>query len=423
MKLRPSIAAIVLVVLGLLLSVCRAADEAPEAERPRILVHIMPWFESKDYSGAWGWHWTMGKRSPDRADASGRREIASHDYPVIGPYDSADPDLLEYHTLLMKIAGIDGVIADWYGSEDFHDYGSIHRRTRLLFNTVKQHGLQFAVCYEDRVLRVMSEKNKLGPAQAVEHARAHFRFCDENWFAEPLYAKWHGKPLLLVFGPDYLTASQWDVALAGWKHPPALFTLHETRKPAVGTFAWPPMWASKDGVLGEKELDGYFDRFYGEPGVKIAGAFPGFHDYYAEAGVQPTHGRLDARDGKTFRQSLERALRSKAPFIQIATWNDFGEGTTIEPTIEYKYRYLEVVQSVRKRSGSPLRYGPVDLQLPARIYALRKASSHEPATQRALDEVVSSLVGGISARASIRLDELERTSRSRVKPDLPGAGA
>src|SRR5689334_4515096 len=84
-----------------------------------------------------GWHWTMGRFDPERIGPEGRREIASHSYPLVGPYDSADPDVLEYHTLLMKVAGIDGVVADWYGSEDFNDYAAIHRRTALLFEETK----------------------------------------------------------------------------------------------------------------------------------------------------------------------------------------------------------------------------------------------------------------------------------------------
>ena len=142
----------------------------------------MPWFESKPISGTWGWHWTMNHFDPERSDPSGRRDIASHYYPLIGPYDSADPDVLEYHTLLMKVAGIDGVVADWYGSEDFNDYAMIHRRTILLFESLKRRGLKFAVCYEDRVLKAMSERNRWTPAQAVEHGKTHLRFCEENWF-------------------------------------------------------------------------------------------------------------------------------------------------------------------------------------------------------------------------------------------------
>src|SRR5215218_8374192 len=97
----------------------------------------------------------MGHFHPDQSDSKDRRDIASHYYPLIGPYDSADPDVLEYHTLLMKIAGIDGAIADWYGSEDFNDYAMIHRRTSSLFESLQRRGMKFAVCYEDRVLKAM----------------------------------------------------------------------------------------------------------------------------------------------------------------------------------------------------------------------------------------------------------------------------
>ena len=83
----------------------------------KIMVHYMPWFATKSYSrtiprpeyppgGHW-WHWEMGWINPENVDEeTGRRQIASHFYPLIGPYDSYDPDLMEYHVLLMKLAGI-----------------------------------------------------------------------------------------------------------------------------------------------------------------------------------------------------------------------------------------------------------------------------------------------------------------------------
>jgi hypothetical protein len=59
----------------------------------QVYVHYMPWFKSKEYAGAWGLHWTMRNQNPDRVLPNGNREIASHYYPLIGPYDSADPDV------------------------------------------------------------------------------------------------------------------------------------------------------------------------------------------------------------------------------------------------------------------------------------------------------------------------------------------
>ncbi len=401
------IALIAGIVWGLGNPGARADDGAKRASRPLILVHDMPWFVAPPVGGVWGWHWTMGRRDPGRSDASGRREIAAHDSPEIGPYDSSDPVVLEYHALLMKLAGIDGVVADWYGNEDFNDYAIIHRNTSALFDVLERFGLKFAVCYEDRAIKAMAEKAAMTPAQAVEHGRTHLRYCEANWFGRPGYATWEGKPLLMVFGPDHLAPAQWEEVFAGLRAQPAFFTLHERKAPAIGSFAWPPMWRSKGGVLDPKDLDDYFDQFERRPGAKVAGAWPGFHDYYQEAGVHPSFGRLDARDGETFRKTLGRAMASGSPYIQIATWNDFGEGTSIEPARGYGYRYLETIQEVRRRAeGDRFPYRPADLRLPLRIYGLRK----RPADRKAVDETAKLLADGDAAGAARRLDALEASS-------------
>ena len=90
------------------------------AAEPRLLVHYMPWYATKDVSGAWGWHWTMNHFDPEQKKWDAQRKIASHDYPLIGPYDSGDDHALECHALLMKIAGLDGVVIDWYGTSDLN---------------------------------------------------------------------------------------------------------------------------------------------------------------------------------------------------------------------------------------------------------------------------------------------------------------
>ena len=71
----------------------------------KVYVHYMPWFQSKPHDGYWGQHWTMTNKNPDILDENGINEIASYYNPLIGPYSSSDPDLHEYHFLLMKLAG------------------------------------------------------------------------------------------------------------------------------------------------------------------------------------------------------------------------------------------------------------------------------------------------------------------------------
>ena len=133
--------------------------EQVAAEKPRvvdgsqrmILAHYMPWYVAKPFSQVWGWHWTMNHFDPEQV-VNGERPIASHFYPLIGPYDSGDPYLLEYHLLLMKLAGIDGVVVDWYGLQDFRDYRVLHRNTQRLVDQVERLGMKFAICYEDQTI-------------------------------------------------------------------------------------------------------------------------------------------------------------------------------------------------------------------------------------------------------------------------------
>src|SRR6267154_2740750 len=136
-----------------------------------VLVYYMPWFTAKPYSDSWGWHWTMNHFNPDEVNALGQRHIASWYYPLIGPYDSSDPAVLEYHVLLMKLAGIDGVIVDWYGSANVLDYGLNNQATLKLFEFTRKAGLKFCICYEDQTVRHMLDGHYLEPDRAISEAQ------------------------------------------------------------------------------------------------------------------------------------------------------------------------------------------------------------------------------------------------------------
>ena len=120
-------------------------DSIWSQEKPLVLTHYMPWFNSKPISGDWGWHWKLKNRNPEKV-VNGKHEIASHYYPLMGPYDSSDSDALECHVLLMKIAGINGVIIDWYGIKEHWDYGVNHQNTLAMIKAVKKADLKYAIC-------------------------------------------------------------------------------------------------------------------------------------------------------------------------------------------------------------------------------------------------------------------------------------
>jgi hypothetical protein len=377
-----------------------------------LMAHYMPWYEADPAAKQWGWHWTMNRYRPERV-TNGRPEAASHYRPLLGLYDSNDEDALECHVLLMKLAGIDGVIVDWYGTEAFLDYGIIHRNTRHLVRVIEKAGLKFAVCYEDQTVPKLIAAKRLGEAEAVAHGQRLLRWLEKEWFASPAYLTLEGRPVFLVFGPQYYKNEQWEQIFAGLRRRPQFFTQLDRRVPsAVGGFGWPI--PNKGTENSFRELDAYYARAK-TWSQQIPPAYPRFHDIYKEAGVHDSYGSIDDRAGKTYEETLERALKSRAAVTQLVTWNDWGEGTMIEPSVEFGYRDLEATQRLRRRHIEPrFRYAARDLRLPVQWFHLRQRYRDNPAVRAKLG---AALHAGQLDKARTLLDTYEKEpAQEKRKP-------
>ncbi|KAF0152560.1 MAG: hypothetical protein FD143_876 [Ignavibacteria bacterium] len=377
-----------------------------------LMAHYMPWYQSLEYSGAWGWHWTMNYFNPNKINSSGQREIASKYYPVTGPYDSNDSDILEYQVLLMKLSGIDGVLVDWYGDENYYDYSMINKNTGMLFNWIKRANLKFAIVYEDQTIKHMVNGGKIAPANAKTYAAKAINYIYTNWANTNYYLKKDNRPLLLTFGPQYFfSSSEWETIFSGLNPKPIFITLDNILSPvASGAYPWPPMSRSINGVLSQTSLNTYLAQFYQKAAnwsYKVGSAFPAFNDIYKEAGVGSSYGFLDPLNGFTFSSTLERAVSQNCDVIQLVTWNDYGEGTIIEPTVEFGTTYLEKVQEVRKRSiDSAFIYSKKDLELPLRIFKLRKNKEWSLFISKGLDDAFQLIIKNDLLKAKKVLDSL-----------------
>lgn len=360
------------------------------APRPLLLAHYMPWFASRPVSGAWGWHWTMGKTDPDKG------ELASHYHPLLGAYDSGDLALIECHVQLLKLAGFDGVLIDWYGDVDCLDYKQIDRNTERLIQALTRAKMKFGLVYEDQTVPQILARTTLPKDQAVTAGQALLARTARRWMRSPQYLTLNGRPLLLVFGPQYYRDAEWPKMLDGLRPTPMLFTLHQPIASASGTFDWPLPEGGSDAA--EHRRKAYLSA-NSDPSRMIPVAFPRFHDYYAEAGVRPAYGRVDDADGATYRTSLRESLATHAPFVQVATFNDWGEGTVIEPSQEFGYRDLETTQRL-----AGVRFSPQDLRLPIRLYQLRKRQ--DPTLAPRLASISAELLAGRTASARRQLRTL-----------------
>ncbi len=365
----------------------------PKAVTRKLHVHVMPWYETRTSSGngAWGMHWTMANRNPDMIEADGRRQIASYYYPLTGPYASGDKDLIEYQLLLMKYSGVDGVLLDWPGSQAVWDYPKNRQNAEAMIRQTAKFGLKFAVVYEDHNLRMAHDAGLLPDMMTA--AQQDMAYLRDNYFPRSNYIRLNSAPLLLDFGPQtFLTPGEWSGVFAPFTTKPTFLTLwyqsQQAGANAQGEFAW----IYSDGMAG-------LDYFYANRplGVKFGVAYPGFHTFYAAGGWGGPGWSLPY--GSTFAATLDKAKAAALNAIQVATWNDYGEGSMIEPTREFGYTFLTTLQQKFGVSA-----GQGDLQLIYKLYEQRKQYAGNAAKQDQLDQAMYYLASYQVAAARAILD-------------------
>src|SRR5438876_8127316 len=93
------------------------AKPSPLRRAPSVLGPACPAKVAAFYYGWYGgpstdWrHWV----SPTRSG------IAATDYPVLGPYDSQDPSVIDQHLTWTVRAGIDVLVSSWWGLHTYED--------------------------------------------------------------------------------------------------------------------------------------------------------------------------------------------------------------------------------------------------------------------------------------------------------------
>jgi hypothetical protein len=165
-------------------------------------------------------------------------------------------------------------------------------------------------------------------------------------------------------------------------------------------------------VLSGAALKGYladFDQKAGAWPAFISSAFPRFHDIYQRAAERNYWGYLGDRHGDTLRETLSRGLTNSSAIVQIVTWNDFGEGSMVEPTEEYGFRDLGIIQDFRRQYLEPdFSRNTNDVALALQFYNLRRQFLTNAVVSTELDHIFTNIVAGQLDHAKLRLNKLAK---------------
>jgi hypothetical protein len=286
----PAMRRALLLLLAVLLPAAGGSVAAEGAAPVRVAIFYYPWYGTPDFDGGYQ-HWQQrGYRPP--------ASISSSFYPARGPYSSSDPRVLRSHMAQISAAHVDQVVVSWWGRGSDED-----RRLPAVLEAARARGIDVAAHIEPYGGRT--------PATVAEDI-AYLRS--------------------LGIGDFYLYGGH-DTPPEGW------LALNESLADGVRTFL---QTASAAGAAA-----GGFDGLYTyDVLVHHGGKLGRICEQARKRGLlcAPSVGPgydarravVDARvksrrRGSTYDSMWRSALASGADLVTITSFNEWHEGTQIEP--------------------------------------------------------------------------------------------
>jgi hypothetical protein len=379
-----------------------------------VYMHYMPWFDSPNYNNNnnnnnnnWGLHWTMANKNPNVIvdEITGEREIASHYYPLIGPYDSQDPDVIEYHFLLMKYSGVDGILINWYGKVGTNgDIDLLLENSNAIADKSKVFDMDFSVIMEDRFV---GSENGLNP---VDYVHINIEYLKNNYFPNNNFIRTSsGKPFFGIFGPININdEASWDYAMTATGEDVVFLPLYWDKYKVGQNAGGGYDWVIDSGVSG---INYFYESVAPSLDFAMGCAYPGFKDFYAEGGWGNNYFYLNHNDGELLNQTLDLAIQNKTSIdaLQLVTWNDFGEGTMFEPTYEYGFKMLTNLQTKLGVS-----YSEYELQQIYRLFDLRKKHSNDQSIKNILNQSRDYFITYQVSNAIALMDNIEGLNNQKL---------
>ena len=394
-----------------------------EGVSPKVFAHYMPWFKAqKTGTGEnvwdhWQWYGKGPKHDPDDLSANGHRDIASIYYPLIGPYDECDPAVLEYQMLTAKAAGIDGFIADWYGLDNYPD-----KVFAAMVKAAERYGFTVAICLEEKSF-FPPYSHATTRAEVKDVMARQIRYVLDQYAPSEAYWHYDGHPVFLVFnsygegplGDNTLSDDELRDVLSGFKDQKVLYVRGFVDRQSIGAAQGCYLWSADGRLLRERESyyqTGRAARESGQMQYWLGGCCPGFDDTGVWGWGQGPR-VTDRRGTQEYKEQWQEVLRYRPDAVQLITWNDFQEGTTIEPAEQYGFTFVNLTEKyVEKYTGPPADL--TDNEWPYRIYKLRRTvgalrdATRREACVRDLDSFAEAFARGRRFLMGERLRSLER---------------
>ena len=298
---------------------------------PRVLAFYYPWYGTPDGpSRAWV-HWNPHRSHHDSA----------HD-PAYGLYDSRDPETVRRHIREAKSAGIDGFIASWWGPYGFEDLAF-----DVLMNVAEEEDFLVSIYYEQAgtPFEIVSDLayflSRHGDSPALLHA--------------------DGRPVIFFYVRVMLafTLAQFETVFAQLEdRGRTIFAVADGLSGDYltvfdGVHTYNPVGVALNDIAAQYASMSLLTRAQGR--LFAATIIPGYDEAYKASYLT----YLDREGGETYRQYWALARATTPHWILITSYNEWHEGSEIEPSVEFGTTYLEITaeQAAAWKRGDPVSEG------------------------------------------------------------------
>ena len=255
-----------------------------------VAIFYYAWYGTPARDGAWQ-HWNQNGHQPPG-------DLYSRYYPARGAYSSSDPAVVDAQMAEIAAAGVDEVIVSWWGRGSSDD-----RRMPLVLAAARRHGLQVAIHLEPY------------PGRTIATVGTDLTYL-ASWGIRDVY----------VYHPRDFAASDWAALRP---HVPASIRLFAGTQlvgfAAAGRF---------DGFYTYDFLDfgaSKFARLCAQAHAVHILCAPSVGPGYdaVRAGEAPVG--TSRQNGRTYDNLWAAAIAAQPDVITITSYNEWGEGTQIEP--------------------------------------------------------------------------------------------
>ena len=251
-------------------------------------------------------------------------------------YVSRDRAVMARHIDQAKGAGIDALVVSWYGPREQDNQTETNLRAML--DEAAARGFRLGVDFEvtSPFYRNAGDVQAGLKALIATHAQ------------HPAYLRWNGKPVIFFWRQQRFNTATWAAIRAAvdpnhdtiWIEegvdvaPLSVFDGHH-----LYSVTWNPPTDMAYTANKFANTCARSRRGRGVPKVYVATVMPGYNDRKTGRGNAFAVGR---EDGAYYARSWQAAIGSAPDWVVITSFNEFPEGTYIEPSQAYGNLFLDL---------------------------------------------------------------------------------